>query len=101
VTDRRRRAWGGVIGPAAFVTAWAANGAAEAAALSLAAGVIAGLSLAATALGPTHGLFQRLGLTIGDIWLAASAVAILRRPALSTQRYVTKLRSRVFVLTGS
>jgi Protein of unknown function (DUF998) len=192
VTDRRRRAWGGVIGPAAFVTAWAANGAAtkgyspiddaisrlaavgtttrpfmtagfvgfglsvpiyatalrrhlpgpawlaalstgiatlgvaafpldvssridtvhgalatigyatlaatpllaarplaesgyrEAAALSLTAGLIAGLSLATTALGPAHGLFQRLGLTIGDLWLAASAVAILRGARLRT-----------------
>ena len=54
----------------------------EAAALSLAAGAIAGLSLAATVAGPAHGLFQRIGLTTGDIWLAASAlVDALRIPA--------------------
>jgi hypothetical protein len=52
----------------------------EAATISLAAGVLAGLSLAATVLGPAHGLFQRLGLTTGDLWLAASAVAMLRTP---------------------
>jgi hypothetical protein len=50
----------------------------EAAALSLATAVVAGLSLAATALGPAHGLFQRVGLTAGDIWLATSALAMLR-----------------------
>jgi len=56
----------------------AEGGQREAAALSLAAGVLAGFSLAATALGPAHGLFQRIGLTIGDVWLAASAAVILR-----------------------
>lgn len=56
----------------------AESGRGEAAAISLAAGAIAGLSLAATVLGPAHGLFQRIGLTAGDLWLAASAIAILR-----------------------
>jgi len=54
------------------------SGRRQAAGLSLGAGVLAGLSLAATVLGPAHGLFQRLGLTIGDVWLAAGAVAMLR-----------------------
>ena len=45
---------------------------------STAVGVLAGACLAATVLGPAHGFFQRAGLTIGDVWLAASAVALLR-----------------------
>jgi hypothetical protein len=61
----------------------AESGQREAATLSLAAGVIAGLSLAATVLGPAHGLFQRIGLTTGDVWLAASAIAILRGARLN------------------
>ena len=65
----------------------AESGHREAAALSLAAGVIAGLSLAATVLGPAHGLFQRIGLTTGDIWLAASAVAMFR-PCARQRQYV-------------
>jgi hypothetical membrane protein len=56
----------------------------EAATISLAAGVVAGLSLAATVLGPAHGLFQRMGLTTGDLWLAASAVALLRTPVIAS-----------------
>ena len=57
-----------------------------AATISLAAGVVAGLSLAATAFGPGHGLFQRLGLTTGDVWLAASALAMLRMGKEVVQR---------------
>jgi hypothetical protein len=48
-----------------------------AARLSLAAGTAAGLCLAATLLGSHHGLWQRTGLSIGDTWLMASAVAML------------------------
>ena len=36
-------------------------------------GVLAGACLLASALGPAHGLFQRIGLTIGDAWLVATA----------------------------
>ncbi len=49
----------------------------RAAKASMVVGVLAGASLLATALGGPHGLFQRLGLTLGDAWIAASAVAIL------------------------
>ena len=38
----------------------------------------AGLCLLATVAGPAHGLFQRLGLTIGDAWIVATAVVLLR-----------------------
>jgi hypothetical protein len=38
--------------------------------------VTAALCLAATTLGPAHGLWQRLGLTVGDIWIAVTALAL-------------------------
>jgi hypothetical membrane protein len=43
------------------------------------AGVLSALSLALTLTGTLHGLFQRAGLTAGDIWIVASAIAIRRR----------------------
>jgi uncharacterized protein DUF998 len=46
---------------------------------SVAAGVASGLCLAVTVLGPAHGFWQRAGLTIGDAWLATSAVVMLSR----------------------
>jgi hypothetical membrane protein len=51
---------------------------------SVVAGLVSGACLAASLVGPHHGTFQRLGLTIGDAWLVASAVAMLARP-----RYLT------------
>jgi hypothetical protein len=53
-------------------------GRARPAAASVAVGVASGLCLAATLAGSRHGLFQRAGLTIGDAWIVASAVAMLR-----------------------
>ena len=44
--------------------------------LATAAGVASGICLAATVAGPAHGLFQRLGLTIGDAWIAGTALAL-------------------------
>jgi hypothetical membrane protein len=44
----------------------------------VAAGAVSGLSLALTATDLASGLFQRLGLTVSDLWIAASAVAIVR-----------------------
>jgi hypothetical protein len=41
-----------------------------------AAGVVSAIALALTLTGSFHGLFQRAGLTAGDIWLVAGAVAI-------------------------
>jgi hypothetical membrane protein len=54
-----------------------ASGHAVAAAMSAAAGTMAAFSLAATALGPRHGLWQRVGLSAGDAWLVASAAVII------------------------
>lgn len=47
----------------------------RATAASLIVAMTSGACLAATAVGPAHGLFQRLGLTIVDGWLVASAIA--------------------------
>jgi hypothetical membrane protein len=38
--------------------------------------VTAAVCLAATTLGPAHGLWQRLGLTVGDTWIAVTALAL-------------------------
>lgn len=46
---------------------------------SVGAGLASAGGLAATVAGPASGLFQRIGLTIGDVWLAAAAADMLRR----------------------
>lgn len=55
----------------------AAAGHRRAAKASVVTGVMSGLCLVATALGPAHGLMQRLGLTLGDAWLVSSAAWML------------------------
>jgi hypothetical protein len=57
----------------------AARGYRRAAAASRVVGVLSGACLAATIFGSANGLFQRAGLTLGDLWLAASAAAIIGR----------------------
>jgi hypothetical protein len=49
--------------------------------LSVAAGAMSAASLAATVLGPHHGLFQRAGLTVGDAWIVSSALVMIGSPA--------------------
>ena len=44
---------------------------------SILAGLVAAFCLAASTFGPVHGLWQRLGLTTGDVWIVAAAVTIL------------------------
>lgn len=44
------------------------------------AGLVCGTCLAATAFGPASGLLQRVGLAVGHGWIAASGLALLRRP---------------------
>jgi hypothetical membrane protein len=46
--------------------------------VSAAFGAVAGAGLALTLAGPAHGLFQRAGLTVADVWVVASAIAIVR-----------------------
>lgn len=43
------------------------------------AGTVSGLCLAATLAGPAHGFFQRVGLTVADLWVMATAVDILQK----------------------
>jgi len=49
----------------------------RAARLSVLTGVVSGVCLVASTLGPAHGMWQRLGLTTGDIWIVATATAIV------------------------
>lgn len=44
------------------------------------AALVSAAALAATVVAPGHGLFQRLGLTVGDAWVVGMAVRMLRRP---------------------
>jgi hypothetical membrane protein len=53
--------------------------------LSIVAGAAAAISLLATTVTDANGLFQRLGLTIVDVWIGATAVEILR-DRLTTRR---------------
>jgi hypothetical membrane protein len=47
---------------------------------SIATGLACAAALVASVVGPDdlHGLLQRVGLTIGDLWLIASAIAMMR-----------------------
>jgi len=47
---------------------------------SVTVAAISAACLAATTVGPLHGLFQRAGLTVGDAWIVATALS-LRAPA--------------------
>lgn len=51
----------------------------RAAALSALAGALSGACLVLTASAEAKGLFQRVGLLSGDVWLVAAAVALLAR----------------------
>jgi hypothetical protein len=64
--------------PLAAARPLAARGRRRWAQWSVAAGVAAAACLAATLAGPRHGLFQRAGLTIADVWVVASAIDVLR-----------------------
>jgi hypothetical membrane protein len=50
----------------------------RAARASMLAGSLTAVCLAATVFGPKHGLFQRLGVSIGDAWIVVAAATILR-----------------------
>ncbi len=49
----------------------------RAARVSRICGTISAMALAATLLGPAHGLFQRIGVTVGDTWIVATALWLL------------------------
>jgi hypothetical protein len=46
--------------------------------LALAGGAITGAALVATTVSDANGFFQRLGLTVGDVWLVATGIALFR-----------------------
>ncbi|MCU1370332.1 MAG: hypothetical protein JWO77_1526 [Ilumatobacteraceae bacterium] len=50
----------------------------RAAALAVAGGLVTGAALVATTVSDANGLFQRLGLTVGDVWLIAAGLALFR-----------------------
>ncbi|MGN6695820.1 MAG: DUF998 domain-containing protein [Aquihabitans sp.] len=50
----------------------------RAAALAVAGGVVTGAALVATTVSDANGFWQRLGLTVGDVWLVATGVAMFR-----------------------
>lgn len=54
------------------------TGHARAAALATVGGVVTGAALVATTVSDANGFWQRLGLTIGDVWLVATGLALFR-----------------------
>jgi hypothetical membrane protein len=57
-----------------------------AAVASMVIGIGSAVCLAASLVGPAHGLFQRLGLTLVDAWLVATAVTVARGRTAGTAR---------------
>ena len=45
--------------------------------LSVFTGAISAVALVASTLGPAHGFWQRLGLTVGDAWIVAIALSLI------------------------
>lgn len=83
-TDRVHRAFAVIASSSLALTpllaaqTLSARGHGRAAAASRLVGAMSGGCLVASAFVPTEGLLQRIGLTLADGWVAASAVAILR-----------------------
>lgn len=55
----------------------ARNGRSDWARVSVLTGTISAASLVASTFGPAHGLWQRLGLTMGDAWIVATASSLV------------------------
>jgi hypothetical protein len=45
--------------------------------LSVLVAAVSAASLALSALGPAHGFWQRLGLTLGDAWIVGTAISLI------------------------
>lgn len=75
--------------------AFDARGARTLAALSNLAALVSAVALALSVWGPATGLFQRIGLTTGHAWMAASAVALVvgRLPGAGERRRPTPVRT--------
>jgi hypothetical membrane protein len=50
---------------------------------SVLSGIASAACLVATTAGPAHGLFQRLGLGVVDVWIVATAVEMIRTGTLT------------------
>lgn len=63
---------------------------------SRATGALSAACLVASTLGPAHGLFQRAGLTVADVWVVVTAIGILRQgvPTTGPGKDVTTFPSR-------
>ena len=51
---------------------------------------VSAICLLASTAGPLHGLFQRLGLTIGDAWIVAAALLLLTTTRPSSAAFATR-----------
>ena len=58
----------------------------RAATLAVVGGVTSGLCLVATTVTDANGFFQRLGLTVGDVWLIATGIALFRSGRAARRR---------------
>jgi hypothetical protein len=63
--------------------------------LSRMAAVGCGAALAATVVASPAGLMQRLGLTIGDAWIVATSLGMLRRSNRQVEEKLARARPRV------
>jgi hypothetical protein len=54
--------------------------------VAVAVGVASGLCLLATVLGPRPGLFQRLGLTVAQLWVVANALRSVHPSSRATKK---------------
>jgi hypothetical membrane protein len=62
---------------------------------SVLTGSISATSLLLSTLGPAHGLFQRLGLTICDAWIVATALSLIAAMKAARVQYLrNSMRSR-------
>ena len=87
-------AWHGVAAGVAYVTLAATpllgcrslreRGCRRLAALSGLVGVVTAMSLALSLTGLPTGLLQRIGLTTGDVWIMATAIAVIVAPTTAT-----------------
>jgi len=65
-----------VLLPALAAPALAARGRSGWSRASWLAAIVAASCLVASTFGPAHGAWQRLGLSIGDVWIVSTAVAV-------------------------
>jgi hypothetical membrane protein len=72
--------------PLLAATALARRGRLVCARLSVLTGAVSAICLVASTFGPAHGLWQRLGLTLGDTWIVVVASALVGAPESALSR---------------